>query len=172
MLAGVALGIPLGVYTISVISSSALKVVIGAVVLALSIPLALGFTRALHRDKPAAVLAGFASGFLASSTSLGGPPPALFMHNQKWSKESIHPSLAACLLLTTSGSLVGLLISGLVPGPTVLTAVTLAPALLIGTGVGISVFRRIGERIFRALSIAIVVVASIVAILSGLGVIG
>ena len=172
MLVGVVLGIPLGVFTISVISPSALKVMIGVVVLVFAVPLALGFTRAFRREKPVAGLAGFAGGFLASSTSLGGPPVVLFMHNQDWRKEAIHPSLAACFLLTTSGSLVGLLISGLVRLPTVLTAASLAPALLVGTAVGIVAFRRINERVFRLLSVVIIFGAGIVAVLSGLGVIG
>lgn len=172
MLAGVVLGIPFGVFTISAISPSALKVMIGAVVLVFAIPLALGFTRAFRREKPVAGLAGFAGGFLASSTSLGGPPIVLFMHNQDWRKEAIHPSLAACFLLMTSGSLVGLLISGLVHVPTVLTAASLAPALLIGTIAGMVAFRRINERVFRVLSVVVIFGAGIVAVLSGAGVIG
>ncbi len=172
MLAGVVLGIPLGVVTIMVISPSALKVMIGAVVLVFAIPLALGFTRAFRREKQVAALAGLAGGFLASSTSLGGPPIVLFMHNQDWRKETIHPSLAACFLLMTSGSLVGLGISGLVVTPTVLTAASLAPALLVGTGVGMVAFRRINERLFRVLSVVIIFGAGIAAVLSGFGVIG
>lgn len=172
MLAGVVFGIPLGVFTIATISSSALKVMIGVVVLVFAIPLALGFTRAFRHEKPVAGLAGFAGGFLASSTSLGGPPVVLFMHNQDWRKETIHPSLAACFLLMTAGSLVGLLISGLVRLPTVLTAASLVPALLVGIGVGMVAFRRINERVFRALSVAIVVGAGIVAVLSGFGLLG
>lgn len=172
MLTGVVLGIPLGVYTIGVIDTTALKVMIGTVVLASAIPLVLGFSRTFDREPLVAGLAGFASGFLTSSTSIGGPPLVLFMHNQGWRREVIHPSLAACFLLTTLGSLVGLMISGLVRGPTVLLTATLAPALLIGTTVGMVVFRRINERVFRALSIVIILGAGIVAVLSGLGVIG
>ncbi len=172
MLAGVVLGIPLGVLTIIAISPSALKVMIGVVVLVFAIPLALGFTRAFRREKPVAGLAGFASGFLAGSTSLGGPPLVLFMHNQDWDKEAIHPSLAACFVLMASGSIVGLLIAGLVSASSVLTAASLAPALLIGTVVGMVAFRRINERVFRMLSVVIILGAGVVAVLSGVGVIG
>jgi uncharacterized membrane protein YfcA len=171
-LIGIVAGIPLGVFTITVISSSALKIMIGGVVVLFAIPLALGFTRAFRRERPVAALAGFGSGFLASATSLGGPPLVLFMHNQDWRKEAIHPSLAACFLLTTSGSLLGLLISGLVKAPTVLTAASLTPALLAGTVPGMFAFRRIKERPFRILSIIIVFSAGVVAVLSGLGIIG
>lgn len=74
------------------------------------------------------MLAGLASDFFASSTSVGGPPVVLFMHSQNLGKESIHRNLAVCPLLTTSGSLIGLLIAGLVRGPTMLTAPAPAPA--------------------------------------------
>jgi len=84
----------------------------------------------------------------------------------------IHPSLAVCYLLMAVGSFVGLLVSGLVGSSTLLTAASLSPALLVGTGVGIVAFRRINERVFRMLSIVIIFAAGIVAVLSGAGVIG
>ena len=172
MLAGILLGIPLGIWTISVISESALKIMIGAVVVAFAIPLALGFTYPFRRERPLAGAVGVTTGFLAASTSIGGPPMVLFMHNQGWDKEEIHPSLAACFVVMSVGALVGLLIPGLVDASMALTAVSLAPALLIGTAVGIAFFRRINARLFRRLSVVIIFGAGIAAVLSGAGVIG
>jgi uncharacterized membrane protein YfcA len=170
MAAGAIVGIPLGIYTIRVISPDSLKVLIGGTTMLFAVPLALGFTRAFSRERPVAGVAGVLSGFLGSSTSLAGPPVVLFMHNQSWRKEMIHPSLAAFFLFGSSFSLIGLALSGFVSSGILLTAASLAPGLLAGVGLGIVAFRRINERIFRVLSIAIVFVSGTVAILSGLGV--
>ena len=170
MTAGSLIGIPLGVLVITAISPSALKVLIGAVIVFFAIPLAIGFTRTFRREKPIALVAGFLSGVLNSSTSLGGPPVVLFMHNQKWPKEVIHPSLAAYFLFASLFTLLGLFIAVLIDIPLVVTAVSLAPAMLIGVGIGMLAFRKINEHFFRMLSIAIVFCSGILAILSGLGI--
>ena len=170
MTAGSLIGIPLGVLVITVISPSALKVLIGAVIVFFAVPLAIGFTRTFQREKRIAVVAGFLSGVLNGSTSLGGPPVVLFMHNQQWPKELIHPSLAAYFLVVSLFTLLGLSIAGLVDIPLVVTAVSLAPAMLVGVGIGMLAFRKINERFFRMLSIAIVFCSGILAILSGLGI--
>jgi uncharacterized membrane protein YfcA len=170
MTAGSLIGIPLGVVIITIISPSALKILIGAVIVFFAVPLATGFTRTFRREWQIAVVAGFLSGVINSSTSLGGPPVVLFMHNQKWPKEVVHPGLAVYFLFASIFSLLGLLISGLVDIPVVVTAISLAPAMLTGVGIGMLAFRRINEHFFKMLSIAIIFCSGILAILSGLGI--
>ena len=170
MVVGSLAGIPVGVWIITVISPDALKVLIGATTLFFVVPLAIGVTRTFRREKPVAGVAGFLSGVLNSSTSLGGPPVVLFMHNQKWPKEMIHPSLAAYFLLASVCSLAGLFIAGLVEVDMVITAASLTPALVVGVGLGMFVFRRVSERFFRILSMVIIFCSGATAILLGLGV--
>jgi len=169
LIAGSVVGIPLGVMVIRVISPPALKVLIGGLTVFFAVPLAVGFSRVFSRETPLGGLAGVISGVLNSSTSLGGPPVVLFMHNQQWPKDMIHPSLAAYFLLASILSLAGLVISGLIDVPILVTAGSLTPALPAGVGLGMLLFRRINERHFRTLSIAIVFCSGILAILSGLG---
>jgi len=170
MVVGSLAGIPLGVWIITVISPAALTILIGAVTLFFAVLLAIGITRTFQREAPVAGTAGFLSGILNSATSLGGPPVVLFMHNQEWPKEVIHPSLAAYFLLASAFSLVGLSVAGLVEVDTVLTAASLTPALLAGVGLGMLVFRRVSGGIFRTLSMAVVFCSGVTAVLAGLGV--
>jgi len=164
------LGIPLGIWIITVIVPSSLKVLIGGVTVFFAIPLALGFTKAFTRERLACSVSGFLSGILLTSTSLGGPPVVLFMHNQNWSKEAIHSSLAAYFLFACSCSLIALSAAGLIDAQIIMSAATLVPALLIGIGLGMVTFRRINPRFFRGFTIAIVICTGILGILSGLGV--
>jgi len=114
MSVGSLLGIPLGIWIITVISPPVLKILIGCVTVCFAIPLALGFTNDFKRERLACGLSGFVSGTLCTSTSLGGPPVVLLMHNQNWRKEVIHSSLSAYFLFVNSCSLVALSISGLI----------------------------------------------------------
>ncbi len=163
------LGIPLGAWIITVAAPSTLKILIGGVTVSFAVPLAIGFSKAFTREKLACGISGFLSGVLSSSTSLAGPPVVIFMHNQNWQKDIIHPSLAAYFLFTCSFSLVALSALGLIDAQLIVSAASLAPALLIGLGLGIIAFRRIHARYFRWLSMAIVICAGILGILSGLG---
>ncbi len=170
MLASSLPGIPLGVCIINVAAPSLLKIVIGAVIIAFAIPMAIGFRRTINNERLGSGIAGFLSGILASSTSLGGPPIVLFMHNQGWSKQAIHPSLAAYFMLLTTFALIALYVSNQVHVETIATAASLLPAMLIGVIVGVRTFDRTDSRLFQRLSIAIVIGAGILGILSGTGI--
>ncbi|MFC1899448.1 sulfite exporter TauE/SafE family protein [Chloroflexota bacterium] len=170
MIIGCALGIPIGARIINIIPSQTLKVLIGGVTVVCAVPLAIGFTKTLRKDRLFSGVAGFFSGILSSSTSLGGPPVVLFMHSQDWKKEIIHPSLAAYFSFLNLWSIIALYISGLIQIQMILSALSLAPALLIGTGAGIIVFRKINVRYFRWFSLAVIICSGVLGILSGTGV--
>ncbi len=170
MIISSAFGIPVGAWIIHIVSQQTLKILISGVTIVFAILLSVGFGRTFARERLFSGISGFFSGVLTSSTSLGGPPVVLFMHSQKWEKEIIHPSLAVFFTFTNSWSLVALSISGLVNGKTAMSALSLAPALLIGTGMGILVFRRINSRYFRWFSMLVIFCTGILGILSGTGV--
>jgi uncharacterized membrane protein YfcA len=163
------LGIPLGTWIIIFIEPSILKILIGGVIVLFAVPMIIGFTRAFEKETVASSISGFLSGILVSSTSLGGPPVVLFMHNQRWLKEDIYNSQAAYFLIINICALAALYISGLVDTQVIIFSTSLTPALLVGMFLGIVAFRRINQRSFRYLSLAIVICAGILGIISGLG---
>ncbi len=162
-------GVPIGTWIITVTSPSILKILIGGVTVFFAIPLVLGFSKTFKQEKLFGGISGFLSGILSSSTSLGGPPVVMFMHSQNWKKDTIHPSLAAYSSFLHVWSLVAFSVSGLINAQTIINAASLAPALLTGTGLGILIFRKINARYFRWFSLAIVICAGILGILSGIG---
>jgi len=163
------LGIPVGVWIISIIAPSVLKILIGAVIIFFAILLAFGFRKTFAGERLSSGIAGFLSGTLITSTSLGGPPVVLFMHSQRWPKEVIHPSLAGYFTFVSGFSLGALALAGHVNTGIFLTAASLAPVMLAGTGLGIVVFNRVNARFFRAISLGIVICAGILGIISGVG---
>jgi len=163
-------GVAVGAWIITVIEPSILKMVIGAVTVISAIPLAVGISRAFHKEKLACGISGFLGGLIGTSTSLGGPPVVLFMHNQNWRKETIHASLAAYFTFHAVFSIGALVITGIVEVPTLVTTGSLLPALLIGTLVGMVAFRKLSQRLFRIITLSIIVCAGILGILSGAGI--
>ncbi len=170
MAASSLLGIPLGIWVIKIIAPSTLKLLVGGIAIFFAIPLALGFAKVFVKERLACSISGFVSGFLSTSTSMGDSPAVLFMHNQNWRKEVIHSSLAAYFLFSSSCSLVALSIADFVDTHIIIFAASLMPALLVGTGMGMLVFRRINHRFFRGVSLAIIIGAGILGIVSGLGI--
>ncbi len=164
------LGIPPGLWIINIITPSTLKVLVGAVTIFFAIPLSFGFTKAFTREKLAGGVSGFVSGLIGTSTSLGGPAVVIFMHNQNWPKEVIHSSLAAFFLFSGASILITFAASGLVNTQIITFSASLAPALIIGTGLGMVTFRRINQRLFQAISLAIIIGAGILGIISGAGI--
>jgi uncharacterized membrane protein YfcA len=163
-------GIVIGAWIITIIEPSTLKIVIGAVIVISVIPLAMGISKAFHKEKLACGFSGFLSGLIGTSTSLGGPPVVLFMHNQNWRKETIHSSLAAYFTFNGVCSVGALVIAGIVEVPTLVTTGSLVPALLIGTVAGTVAFRRLSQRLFRIITLVIIICAGILGILSGTGI--
>jgi len=170
MIASSLLGIPLGAWIISVIAPHIMKIVIGAVIICFAIPISVSFRKSFTSGKLTSGLAGFLSGILASSTSLGGPPVVLVMHSQNWTKRKILASLAAYFTFLNLFSLLALSISGQMHVEILVTAASLVPAMLIGVRLGMMVFYRTDSRLFRFLSMFIVICAGILAVISGLGI--
>lgn len=164
------LGVPIGVFIITVISAALLKVLIGAITIFFAILLLFKLTPHFANERRASGIAGLLCGILTTSTSLGGPPVVLFMHTQSWPKQEIYPSLSAFFLISTGASLTGLFISGMVTADVLLTAASLAPGLAIGVFLGMLAFKRVDERYFRVLSVVVVVGTGLLAMLSGLGI--
>jgi uncharacterized protein len=162
-------GIPLGLWILTIIEPSTLKILIGSVTILFAIPLTIGITKVFTRERLAGGVAGFFSGFIGTATSLGGPPVVLFMHNQDWQKDKIHSGLATYFLITAPFTLVALALAGLINTKTVVLAASLVPAMFLGIFLGMITFRRINARFFRGLSLAVIIVSGAFGIISGLG---
>lgn len=74
--------------------------------------------------------AGLASGFMGTSSSIGGPPMALLYQHEKG--DVLRAQLSAYFILGSAMSLVGLLLAGYVTWPLVWWALSLSPAAVLG----------------------------------------
>lgn len=115
------------------------------------------------------MFAGFLSGFLGTSSGIGGPPMALLLQHQK--VELIRSNLAAFFLMSSALSLLVQIPIGYMSIKHVLLALPLIPAGYAGHKLAIRVMHRLSKKVVRNLSLILCVVAGLGAIYSGLKVI-
>jgi len=161
-------GIPLGTYVLLAAPAQALKLAIGVLILISAGLLLMGFSITISRERLAGGVAGFLSGILTTSTSLGGPPVTLFMLNQQWAKDTFRNSLGLFFLVLNILSVIALASTSTLNGSTLLASAVLMPPVLVGYVVAKGLLPRIPQQAFRRGSILIVLAAGILAMLSTL----
>jgi uncharacterized membrane protein YfcA len=153
---GTLLGVPFGSYLLTVISVVLLKQLVAVLVLLFSIPLLLGYSRAVGFSRVASLTIGAVAGALQGSTGMGSPPVVLFMANQGLSKESFRGMLVFRSMAASALSVVALMPSGVMNSGIALNALLLAPALLVGFVLGSRLLKLVPQRLFVKVAVLLV----------------
>ncbi|PAJ75425.1 hypothetical protein CJF42_05495 [Pseudoalteromonas sp. NBT06-2] len=95
------------------------------------------------------VLAGFFSGLMGTTTSVGGPPIALVYQNSKLS--TVRAELGLFFLIGTLMSVVMLVVSGNINYAQVQLTLPLIPALFVGFGLSFYLDKYLGQRYLKPL---------------------
>jgi uncharacterized membrane protein YfcA len=162
---GLVPGTGLALLLLRVVASGALSVVIGALVL-LAVLLSLVRIK-LSPTRRALVVAGIASGFMATAGGIGGPPLALVYADSGGPK--LRSNLAGFFVVTAAASLIGLALTGDFSGHDLRVSLALAPAVVLGfvASAWLRPYVDEGSRI-RAWVLGLSMIAGIAAIVIGL----
>ena len=166
-LAGMA-GVPAGTFVLLVLNASPLRLLIGILVVTAAVAMMLGFRKPLRYELAASVPVGFASGTLSASTGLAGPPVIFFYTNQGLNPREFRANIVAHFAMLDIVTLPSFIIGGLYPGETVLLSAQLLPATLVGVIGGIVINRWVSEMLFRRVALVLILIAGIMAVLSGI----
>jgi uncharacterized membrane protein YfcA len=168
VIAGAA-GLPLGTYILVVTNADVLRIVIGVVILLFAAALLLGFRREIKRERLGSGVVGATSGILNGSVGIGGPPIVLFLSHLGLDKCSFRATLVAYFLCINLAAIPFYYAGGLLTAEVFKMFLLLVPALVLGGLTGSRLVSRVSERNFRYITLAIVMVAAVLAILTGLG---
>lgn len=158
-------GLLVGAYALAVLPGQVLQLVVAAAVLA-----AVGFRFQSrrpggHQTRPVparlGALAGFSSGMLSTSTTLGGPPVVYYLTHRLHEPRQIRDTLVALSLVRLPLSVVSLVLTATwqpLPGTVGLVLASLAGFLLGGI-----IFRRLTPARYEALVLALLMCAVLVA---------
>lgn len=158
-----------GAFVMAYISNDALKIFIGIVLVAVTVLMYRQVTVKIVNHRIAQAVVGLNSGFLASTTSLNGPPIVLYYMNEAAEKETIRANLARYFVLGNTASLVlSYFLGTLNVSNLAVNVVVSIPALLIGFWVGEKVFSKVDGQMFRKLALGVISISGMVSLGSGL----
>jgi uncharacterized protein len=160
VMAGVAAGIPLGSWLLSIADLGVLLTLLG-VVLAVAGGVFLLAPDRLPRPVPAwtAPPVGLVSGVLTGLFGTGGPPLIFYYQLRGADKTVFRGTLMAIFLLMTVVRVPSYAVFGLITAPRIWSSLALVPAAMLGAFVGDRIHVRIDEAAFRRLvSVALVVI--------------
>lgn len=161
-------GLPLGTYILVVADADVLRIVIGLLILLFATALLLGFRIAFKRKRLSSGVVGAASGILSGSVSIAGPPVVLFLSNLGLQKRTFRANLVAYFLCINLAAIPFYYAGGLLTARVFRMFALLLPALVLGGLTGVKLVNRVSERTFRRITLAIVMVAALMAIITGL----
>jgi len=151
------------------ISNDMLKIFIGIVLVAVTVLMYRQVTLRIQNHRIAQAVVGLNSGFLASTTSLNGPPIVLYYMNEEVEKETIRANLARYFVLGNTASLVLSYLLGTLNVSNLASNVAISiPALLIGFWVGEKAFSKVDSQMFRKLALGVISVSGMISLGSGL----
>ena len=165
LLAGVAVGVPLGVLLLVSLDEVTLKRALSIAILLYLVTDVLLLSRLTFRlPRWSGVVAGLIGGALGGAFSTAGPPGVVYITAQRLSKEETKATILAYLLATTTYKLPFLIAGGLVTrGVLIRFAAWLVPAVL-ATLAGVRLFARLSPLAF-GLAVRILLGASAVVLL-------
>lgn len=166
-LAGI-IGVPTGTLILLVLDAPPLRLLIGVVVATAAVAMMLGFRKPLQHELAASVLIGFTSGTLSASTGLAGPPVIFFYTNQGLNPKEFRANIVAHFAMLDIITLPSFIIGGLFPYNTVLFSIQILPATLAGVLGGIVVNRWVSVTLFSRVALTLILVAGVMAAMSGI----
>jgi hypothetical protein len=108
--------------------------------------------------------AGFLSGFMGTSSSIGGPPMALLLQHEE--NDFIRANMAAFFCVSCLMSLIMLAIIGRFGVQQILISLPLMPATLAGYWVAMRTLHKISHQVLRLASLCLCAVAGAISIAS------
>jgi uncharacterized membrane protein YfcA len=166
LLFGGILGMPLGVWLLKSMPAELLKLVAGIVIVFVGLLMLKGYRAHLKQPHKWYGVVGLISGVLQGALSLSGPPVVLFLTNQDADKMTFRANLTAYFTLLNVISIPGFVLSGVITASVMLKAVTLLPFMLVGLMLGMMSSDKIDEKLFKRLTLVLMIVSGIAAIIT------
>lgn len=144
-------GIALGAYLLQDLPSQVLRLALGVLLVTYAAFGLLTRIRGRRLHVFWALLAGFASGILATTLSAIGPPTIVYASLTRWTRDEIKATLSGFFLAGTAVTAVAHLATGLTTAPVLWHFVAALPGVVVGVSLGIMLSRRASERDYRKL---------------------
>jgi uncharacterized membrane protein YfcA len=161
-------GMPLGMALLAWGPTRLLKAGIAAVTAAFALIMLTRFRPRLRGGPFDTIATGFLSGILSTSTSLNGPPVALYLMARGLSKEKFRSNMVVYVFFATATSIVLLAAGRTMTAPMLMLALQLLPVLLAGFAGGVLMAKGLSDRGFEATVLGFLVLVGLLGLGSAL----
>jgi uncharacterized protein len=165
LLAGAAIGLPVGFLVYQLVDDRVLRVVIGCSVLVAVIVIALGLDLR-HAGRGLDVVGGALTGALTMSSGVNGPPLVFVLQARHFDQHRFRATVTTVFFVLDIVAVVTFAVTGDLDADVLAVVAASLPGLALGAVIGIAVRRHLDPRRFRALVLVLLVVAGLSTLVS------
>lgn len=168
MLPGACAGLVAGAWVLTSVNADVLKGVAGGIIVAYSLLLLANVRPRGGQSSGAAVIAGIASGTLATSTGLSGPPIVMLFTAREVAKDAFRGTMATYFVVLNAAGLVVLIARHAISTSQLVTTAALIPAGFAGALLGNRIARRVTPSQFRVLTVSLLILTGTAGVVTAL----
>jgi uncharacterized membrane protein YfcA len=142
-------GIVVGTFVLARISPARVKLATYVALLPVILVQASGWRRPIRSEHLVGPAFGLGLGVLYSVTTISGPPLAIALNNQGFSREEFRAALGFVRLAESGLTAIAYLIAGLFARDSLALIPTIVPGVLVGVPIGAMVIRHVSAETFR-----------------------
>lgn len=151
---GLAPGVIVGTIIVSTVSPDWLKFWTYVALLPLILIQTIGYRRPIRAERAAGLLFGGGVGVLYAVTTISGPPLAVALNNQGFSKQEFRAALGFVRLAESTMTAVAYLVTGLFIRDSIALLPWIVPSVAIGVPLGTLSIRHLDAETFRRVSMS------------------
>ena len=155
-----ALGAPIGVYALSALDPSALRIGISLLVLAITALVIVKTEWRVPKPRLTGPLLGFGVAAMVTGLAIGGPLLVLFFLGRGMERQGVRASMAFFFTVMYVTAMAGYFLQGLMTSERLLLTAATAPAVAIGYWLSVRLTGRMNEKVFRQVVVVVIVVTS------------
>ena len=158
------IGIPIGMLLLTITEPSSFKVAIGFLLIIYSIWMitSRGFSIKVNKNRLIDQLIGLISGIMGGFAALGGLLPTIWVGLQKLPKNSQRGTYEPFIFITSIASIISFYFAGLITLSILVDFIKVFPALILGSWIGIRIYPKINEELFRKVILGLIFVAGLI----------
>lgn len=157
-------GVPVGILVLRDTDSSVLRIVIAALIIALTLLAAFNARWTLPKSLPVGMGAGFGVSVMLNAFGVGGALMALAWLSRRMSSHALRGSLSLYFLVVEGFGVIGYSVAGMLTQERMLLIGVAALPVALGFGAAALILHKINEAMFRRLVITAIVVTSAMAL--------
>ena len=158
------IGIPIGMLLLTKTEPSSFKIAIGFLLIIYSIWMitSRGFSIKVNKNRLIDQLIGLISGIMGGFAALGGLLPTIWVGLQKLPKNSQRGTYEPFIFITSIASIISFYFAGLITLSILVDFIKVFPALILGSWIGIRIYPKINEELFRKAILGLIFVAGLI----------